>query len=30
TPAIILANGQMIPGYQPAAQLAEVALAAAK
>ena len=28
TPAIILANGQMIPGYQPAAQLAEVALAA--
>lgn len=28
TPAIILANGQMIPGYQPAAQLAEVALKA--
>lgn len=28
TPAIVLANGQMIPGYQPAAQLAEVALKA--
>lgn len=28
TPAIILANGQMIPGYQPAAQLAKVALQA--
>lgn len=28
TPAIVLANGQMIPGYQPATQLAEVALAA--
>lgn len=28
TPAIILANGQMIPGYQPAAQLAEAALKA--
>ncbi|WP_436785109.1 disulfide isomerase DsbC N-terminal domain-containing protein [Stutzerimonas frequens] len=28
TPAIILANGQMIPGYQPAAQLADVALKA--
>jgi len=30
TPAIVLANGQMIPGYQPAPQLAEAALAAAK
>ena len=28
TPAIILVNGQMIPGYQPAAQLAELALGA--
>ncbi|MCQ4347717.1 thioredoxin fold domain-containing protein [Pseudomonas stutzeri] len=28
TPAIVLANGQMIPGYQPAPQLAEAALAA--
>lgn len=28
TPAIILANGQMIPGYQPAAQLADLALKA--
>ncbi|MCW3149985.1 thioredoxin fold domain-containing protein [Stutzerimonas stutzeri] len=28
TPAIILADGQMIPGYQPAAQLAELALKA--
>ncbi|TBV14014.1 DsbC family protein [Stutzerimonas kirkiae] len=28
TPAIILANGQMIPGYQPAPQLAELALSA--
>lgn len=28
TPAIILANGKMIPGYQPAAQLARLALAA--
>lgn len=26
TPAIFLADGQMIPGYQPAAQLAEAAL----
>ena len=29
TPAIVLANGQMIPGYQPAPQLAQAALAAA-
>ncbi|SEQ07063.1 Thiol:disulfide interchange protein DsbC [Azotobacter beijerinckii] len=28
TPAVVLANGQMIPGYQPAAQLAKQALAA--
>lgn len=28
TPAIVLANGQMIPGYQPAPQLAKAALAA--
>jgi len=28
TPAIILADGQMIPGYQPAAQLAQAALQA--
>ncbi|EIK54132.1 thiol:disulfide interchange protein DsbC [Stutzerimonas stutzeri TS44] len=28
TPAIILADGQMIPGYQPAPQLAELALQA--
>ncbi|WP_447589658.1 DsbC family protein [Aquipseudomonas campi] len=28
TPAIVLANGQMIPGYQPAPQLAKVALSA--
>lgn len=28
TPAIILADGQMIPGYQPASQLAELALKA--
>jgi thiol:disulfide interchange protein DsbC len=28
TPAIVLANGQLIPGYQPAPQLAEAALAA--
>ncbi len=28
TPAVILANGQMIPGYQPAPQLAKQALAA--
>ena len=28
TPAIVLANGQMIPGYQPAAQLAKLALQA--
>ncbi len=28
TPSIILANGKMIPGYQPAAQLAKLALAA--
>lgn len=26
TPAIVLANGKMIPGYQPAAQLAKIAL----
>ena len=26
TPAIFLANGVMIPGYQPAAQLAAIAL----
>ncbi|TWH76467.1 thiol:disulfide interchange protein DsbC [Azomonas agilis] len=30
TPAIILANGQIIPGYQPAAVLADQALKAAK
>lgn len=30
TPAIVLANGALIPGYQPAAQLAEAAIAAAK
>ncbi|HYQ39345.1 MAG TPA: DsbC family protein [Pseudomonas sp.] len=29
TPAVVLANGQMIPGYQPAPQLAAAALAAA-
>ncbi len=29
TPAIVLENGQMIPGYQPAPQLAQAALAAA-
>ena len=29
TPSIVLANGQMIPGYQPAPQLAKAALAAA-
>jgi len=29
TPAIVLENGQMIPGYQPAAQLAKEAIAAA-
>lgn len=28
TPAIVLADGQIIPGYQPAAQLAELALQA--
>jgi thiol:disulfide interchange protein DsbC len=28
TPAIILENGKMIPGYQPAAQLAKLALEA--
>lgn len=28
TPAIVLANGKLIPGYQPAAQLAKLALAA--
>ena len=28
TPAIVLANGQVIPGYQPAAQLAKTALEA--
>lgn len=28
TPAIVLANGQMIPGYQPAPQLAQAAFAA--
>ena len=28
TPAIVLANGQIIPGYQPAPQLAELALQA--
>ena len=28
TPAIVLANGQMIPGYQPAPQLAKLALQA--
>jgi thiol:disulfide interchange protein DsbC len=28
TPAIVLANGQLIPGYQPAPQLAKQALAA--
>jgi thiol:disulfide interchange protein DsbC len=26
TPAIVLANGRLIPGYQPAAQLAKLAL----
>ena len=26
TPAIVLANGKMIPGYQPAPQLAKIAL----
>ena len=30
TPAIILADGQVIPGYQPAPQLAELALKASK
>ena len=28
TPAIVLANGQLIPGYQPAPQLAKIALEA--
>jgi thiol:disulfide interchange protein DsbC len=28
TPAIVLANGKMIPGYQPAPQLAKLALEA--
>ncbi|RFQ12359.1 protein-disulfide isomerase, partial [Pseudomonas sp. ATCC 13867] len=28
TPAIILANGQMLPGYQPAGQIAKLALEA--
>jgi thiol:disulfide interchange protein DsbC len=28
TPAIVLGNGQMIPGYQPAPQLAKLALEA--
>jgi thiol:disulfide interchange protein DsbC len=28
TPAIVLANGQLIPGYQPAPELAELALKA--
>lgn len=28
TPAIVLANGRIVPGYQPAPQLAEIALAA--
>ncbi|MNF31627.1 Thiol:disulfide interchange protein DsbC precursor [compost metagenome] len=28
TPAIVLANGKLIPGYQPAAQLAKLALEA--
>lgn len=28
TPAIVLANGKLIPGYQPAAQLAKIALEA--
>lgn len=30
TPAIVLANGQLIPGYQPAPQLAQLALEAAR
>lgn len=29
TPAVVLANGQLIPGYQPAPELAKLALAAA-
>ncbi len=28
TPAIVLANGQMVPGYRPAPELAELALKA--
>ena len=28
TPAIVLGNGELIPGYQPAPQLAEIALKA--
>ncbi|MCR3861037.1 thioredoxin fold domain-containing protein, partial [Pseudomonas aeruginosa] len=28
TPAIVLANGQLLPGYQPAKQLAKLALEA--
>jgi len=30
TPAIVLADGQVIPGYQPAPQLAALALQAKK
>ncbi|WP_028240472.1 disulfide isomerase DsbC N-terminal domain-containing protein [Stutzerimonas azotifigens] len=30
TPAIVLADGRIVPGYQPAPQLAEIALAAAQ
>jgi thiol:disulfide interchange protein DsbC len=30
TPSVVLEDGQMIPGYQPAAQLARAAIAAAK
>jgi thiol:disulfide interchange protein DsbC len=30
TPAIVLANGKLIPGYQPAAQLAKIALESAQ
>ena len=30
TPAIVLEDGQVIPGYQPATQVAKLALAGAK
>ena len=30
TPAVVLANGKIIPGYQPAPQLAKIALESAQ